>query len=474
MNRIRTLIIFTILSVFGFSGIFLSSCKKKLSEGMIVFTQVSRKVEDINLTNQESTGKKILAQIVALKPNTSDSQPSVLTKEFYSARSPEIACDGYRMLFSAQKKQGDRWQIWEMDLSNYKPRQVLSLSENCYDPAFLPNGRILFSRESVGGDLNSGLAIFSCKSDGSDLRQVTFNPYSYSASSVLSDGRVLVICRPLDSIPDDAEFMVLRPDGTKNELFYKASPGKHPGSRGRETATGSIVFVEADKSKSDGGELISINYNRPMHTFINLSSETDGSFSSVFPLKSGKLMVCYRKSDSDMYGLYEFDPENKTMGKTVYESKDYDIAEVVAVEKHERSRKLPSEVDMGVKTGLILCQNVNFQDPGASKIAGVTKIRVIGKDSTLGEINVEKDGSFYLKVIADTPFQIQTIDDKGNVTGNPCGWVYLRPNERRGCIGCHENQELVPENKVPLAVKNAPVNIPVHISKVVEKKVSLE
>jgi len=452
----------------------LSSCKKSLPEGTIIFTEISGKLKDINLTIQESAGQTFETRISALDPGKTGSNPEVLTAGFYSARSPEIAHSGDRMLFSARQKQSDTWQIWEMDLASLKSREITSLPENCYDPAFLPNGRILFSRESRSGEMNSGLAIFSCNSDGSDLRQVTFNPYGYSASTVLSDGRVLVICNQADSTANAAGFMVFRPDGTKNELFYKGLPGNHPGSKGRETATGSIVFVESDKIKSNGGELISINYNRPMHTYINLSTTTDGSFSSVFPLKSGKLIVCYRKSDSDMYGLYEFDPEKRTLGKLFYEAKDYDIAEVVAVEKHERQRKLPSEVDMGVKTGLILCQNVNFQDPHAPRIEGVSKIRVVGIDSTLGEIDVEKDGSFYLKVIADTPFQIQAIDNNGNVIGNPCGWVYLRPNERRGCIGCHENNELVPENKVPLAVKNAPVNIPVHINKVVEKKVSLE
>jgi len=92
----------------------------------------------------------------------------------------------------------------------------------------------------------------------------------------------------------------------------------------------------------------------------------------------------------------------------------------------------------------------------------------------MGTINVEKDGSFYLKVMADTPFRIQTIDEKGKVLNGPCGWIWLRPNERRGCVGCHEDPELVPDNKVPFSVKKAPVNVPVHINKVVEKKISLE
>jgi hypothetical protein len=52
--------------------------------------------------------------------------------------------------------------------------------------------------------------------------------------------------------------------------------------------------------------------------------------------------------------------------------------------------------------------------------------------------------------------------------------MWIRPNERRGCVGCHEDHEQTPENRVPLAVKNLPVNVPVHIKKINEKKVSLE
>jgi hypothetical protein len=468
MNRIRVLLIFTIISAFGFSGIFFSSCRKKFPEGIIIFTQVSGKLSDINLSAQEEAGQAIQAFIQVLNPAKPGSQPRTLTKEFYSARSPEISCDGTRMLFTAQKKQEDKWQIWEMNLGNSKSRQVASLPENCFDPAYLPNGRVIFARNRL---------MFSCNPDGSDLRQVTFNPYDYSAPTVLQDGRVLALSSQKNPENGEAVFMVLRPDGTKNELFYEGSGKGHPGTRGWETANARIVFIEAAQNKVDGGDLVSISYNRPLHSCVNLSSGMEGSFSSVFPLKSGKFLVSYRKSESDRYGLYEFDPENKTMGKIVYGSKDFDIAEAVAVEKHKRARKLPSEVDMGVKTGLILCQNVNFNELNASistKFPGVNKIRIMGKDSTLGEINAENDGSFYLKVIADTPFQIQAVDEKGNIIGKPCGWIYLRPNERRGCVGCHENQEIVPENKVSLAVRHAPVSVPVHVSKVVEKKVSLE
>ena len=444
---------------------------------MIVFTQVSGKLQHINLAAQGAAGQSIQARIATLNTDKPGSQPDVLTEGFYSARSPEISCDGEMMLFTAQQKEGDNWQIWEMNLSNSKLTRVTSIPENCFDPAYLPDGRVIFSKQTGKDNLNSGLTLFRCNPDGSDLKQITYNPYCYSSATVLNDGRVLALCRQPDSANGEDVFMVLRPDGTKNELFYSGTQGTRPVTLGWETMTGTIIFIETARDRTDGGDIISISYNRPLHSHHNLSSEIEGNFISVFPLKSGKYLVSYRKSESDRYGLYEFDPENKVLSKSVYSSNEFDIADIVAVEKHERAKKLPSEVDMGVKTGLLLCQNANLHDINESisaKLAGVNKIRIIGKDSALGEIDVEKDGSFYLKVIADTPFQIQTVDDKGNVVGDPCGWIYLRPNERRGCVGCHEDHELVPENKVPLAVKMAPVNVPVHISNVLEKKVSLE
>lgn len=444
---------------------------------MIIVTQVSGKLQGSDPSGMGTTGHNLQTNIALFNPLKPGEAPAILTGGFYSAKSPEISFDGTTMLFSALQKQDGTWQIWEMELGNLKSRQITSLPENCFEPAYLPNGRIVFSKESSKENLQAGRAITSCNPDGSDLLTVTFNPYDYSALSVLSDGRLLARSRNMNQGDEEAVYMALRPDGTKNVLFYNSSEGTYPLGRARETSTGNIVFIGSEKGKTDCGILGSMSYNNPLHSFVGLSAGTEGSFIAVFPVRSGKLLVSYRKTESDRYSLYEFDPEKMTLGQALYTSKDFDIAEVVAIEKHQRSRKLPSEVDFGVKTGLILCQDVNYRDLTGSDgkgLPGVNKIRIIGRDSTLGEVNVEKDGSFFLKVIADTPFRIQTIDDKGNVVGKECSWIYLRPNERRGCVGCHEDHEMVPENKVSLAVRQAPVNVPVHIGKVVEKKVSLE
>jgi len=64
----------------------------------------------------------------------------------------------------------------------------------------------------------------------------------------------------------------------------------------------------------------------------------------------------------------------------------------------------------------------------------------------VGEAPVEADGSFNVEVPADTPLLLQTLDERGLGLAT-CGWIWVKPKETRGCIGCHEDEELVPENE---------------------------
>jgi hypothetical protein len=475
MKKPGTTILFSFIMAIAFSCIFLTSCREKNKEGMIIFTRSTIKSDSLTFDKSDSWRYISQAQIVELDPAKPGASEKVLTGNFYSARSPEISYDGKYLLFAAQQKQNEPWQIWEMDLNNLKSRQVTSSKENCTDPAYLPSGRLVFSKYSVNDSLKAGYSLYTCDIDGSNMKRITFNPHTYLASKVLSDGRVLTIGRQVFPYQGVAMYMVLRPDGTKSELFYKGEEGSNLSGPGLETNDGKIVFIESGKDNPGEGNLISINYNRPLHSRVNLSSEIKGDFHSVFPQQSGNLLVSYRKSVSDRYALYKFDPEKRKLGKVIYTNNDFDALEAVVTGKHERPKKLPSEVDIGVKTGLLLCQDINFLDmPSSANSSRSSRIKIVGIDSTLGSVEVAEDGSFYLKVLADKPFQIQTVDKDGHVSSSSCGWIWLRPNERRGCVGCHEDPEIVPANRVSLSVKKLPVIIPMHINKVVEKKVSLE
>ena len=445
---------------------------------MIVFTRSSGKTKYLDYDTTDSWRYIPQAQIVALDLNNPAGSVKVLTTNYYSARSPQISFDGKYLLFAGQQKQNDPWQIWEMNLRDLKTRQIIASKENCTDPAYLPGGRLVFSKFAPNDTLKAGHSLYTCNLDGSNLKRITFNPHTYFASSILSDGRVLTVGRQIFPEKGDPMFIILRPDGTKADMFYKGTKDTFITSPGLETNNGRIVFIESDKVFRGKGNLISISYNRPLHSRVNLTSEIGGDFHAVCPLHSGRLMVSYRKSESDRYSLYEFDPDNKALGKVLYNNAEYDVLEAVETGKHDRPKKLPSELDMGVKTGLLLCQDINVSDMQSSgntaSFPKSSRIEIVGIDSTLGSVDVEEDGSFYLKVLADKPFQIQTVDKDGHILRGPSDWIWLRPNERRGCVGCHQDPEMVPVNRVPLSVKKSPVVIPGHINKVIEKKVSLE
>lgn len=455
--------------------VFSVSCSKS-TEGRLIITQAPETAIVPGKVRDDIQRYVQGAQIVMLNPERPSSE-IILTKDFYSACSPDVSWDGRHMLFAAQKQENDSWQIWEMDLRNKKYHQITSCAGNCIDPAYLPIDKFVFSKQSDNDSLKSGHALFVGKLDGSGIMRITFQPHSDYAATVMKDGRILAITQQL--IPADGEltYITMRPDGTKSDLFYKGDKGRSLIGRGRDNQNGVIYFTETDSTGSKA-DVVSISYNRPLESRVNLTGSLAGNFETVFPSNSGKLLVCYSEVPGKPFALYEFDVNEKKLGKQIYDNKEISILDVIQVSEHERPRKLPSEVDMGVKTGQIMCQNINFTGLGlsveASLLNKVKRFEVLGVDTSYGIVSVEPDGSFYLKVLADKPFRLQKLDGQGNVSGEPCAWLYLRPNERRGCIGCHEDRNLAPDNLVPLAVKKDPVIIPTYIEGIGEKKVELE
>jgi hypothetical protein len=72
------------------------------------------------------------------------------------------------------------------------------------------------------------------------------------------------------------------------------------------------------------------------------------------------------------------------------------------------------------------------------------------------EINrstIEEDGSFFVKVPADVPVRVQTLDDDGREI-SASAWFWIRPGETRACFGCHESRESAPVNRPIQAISH--------------------
>jgi Tol biopolymer transport system component len=382
-----------------------------------------------------------------------EDSPEVLTEDFSSACSPSLSHEGRFLCFQGRQNEGEAWQVWVLDLLKKTSLRVTELEENCTHPVPLPDGSLIFSREATVKD-RTVKELWHCQMDGTGLRQLTFDPSINHHASVLQEGRVLFTSRVQYPDPQSPVMMVMRPDGTKSELYFNGCCGTYPASDAAESEQGYIYFVGKE------GELARVNHKRPLHSFENLSAPLSGSFISVVP-DGSECLVSYQPSEESPFALYRFDPGTREAPSLIYQGEKNLIDPVLVTALPERPRILPSAVNPDNATGLLMSQDINHsQEPVHPGISGDTladRIRVSTLEEVLGIVEVKEDGSFYLKLDADTPFRIECLNQQGEVVRGPSDWIYLRPNERRGCVGCHADPELAPKNYQPLAVKEDPV-----------------
>jgi hypothetical protein len=446
------------------TGIFWFSPEQPLKRDMLILTAVPSEIDLIH-DDLGLDGKYIpKAKIIAIDNDHPEGEALNLTEEFYSARSPEISYDGIEMVFCGQKGKDDLWQIYVMDLQTLQTRQITSSPVNCTDPAWLPDGRIAYSRLIEEEKVGKIHVLYSCNPDGTQKERLTYDPNSTISSTVVGDGRILVLSERLYPTRGKKQIMALRVDGTKAELFYQSGDMSIPGNRVWESVEGKVFFIEKSIQEPETSRLVSVDYGHPLSSWEELSINDQGIFHSLFPGTAGQLFVSCQKHDNSTYGLYEFDLEEKKIVNDVYINEDYHLIEPVLLRERKLPMQLPEIVDKSKEKGTLLCHDSDLSMIELKGDSGdrysTFKVQVFGMDNMLGEVQVEKDGSFYIEVDADTPVRFQTVNARGELLRGPSAWIWVRPNEKRSCIGCHANRELAPENRVPDALYGGMVSLP--------------
>ena len=454
------------ISLAAFITVLLFSCEEGVKEGTILITSRSHQIDRAPENLDERPKRLEGSEIVMFDPAHPNNSLLSISKDFYSATSPSISFNARKMVFSAQKHKGDLWQIYEMRLADLKYEQISNAKSNCLEPAYLPDDRIVYSKES---HLKNGAvqhALFVIDPENSSEERITFSPGSYLSAKVLHDGRLITINQQEFLDKGEPNLMVMRPDGSKEMRFYKSNQTGKNLLSAKQMQSGDIYLLESNKA--DKARLVTVSYANPMASRQKLSKNIQGDIISIDPLANGNVLLCYKKLNEEYPGLYEFDPIEQQLVRTIYKNKKYIFSDAVLVGSRSRPRKIPSEVKIEEETALLLCQDINFTNQGNNAADGelekAVSIEVLGLDKSLGIVDVEKDGSVYLQVKADTPFQIQTLDENGKIVYGPSSWINLRPNERRACVGCHTGNNIVPENRQPLAVTKDPIQIPTIIT----------
>jgi hypothetical protein len=410
------------------------------------------------------------SRLVRLAPGPKPQAVLNLTTEFFAAADPYVSFDGTKVVFAAQEHRGGSWQVWEMNADGSGKRQVTRLSGDCLRPAYLAREGIVFTFRESGHAVSQ---VYVCKLDGSEAHPITFGPGNFQVETVLKDGRVLVSASsPLaPEAKQSAELYTLRHDGTGLASFR--CDHRHPAVRSQATELddGSVVFVKSTHpQRGVGGELAAIRRGALHNSSI---SPLQSISWSPRPLEARELIVARKNmapgSSPGRFDLYTFDSARGQFGELIYRDPKLSSVEAVPVAAHSVPRWYWSTLNPKAHAGYFVCLDSRHSGdvPQGRISAPIARVRVLLLDSTtsqeraLGEAPVEKDGSFYIAVPPDRPVRFELLDASGKVIRAQRSWIWARPGEERGCVGCHEDKAVAPENRWPLALRS--FDTPTHL-----------
>ncbi len=431
-------------------------------------------------------------QIVLLSPGA---PPHVLPTGLHSACDPQLSFDGKQLLLAGRKSAEDSWNIYEMTVDGSGLRQITRGIGDCRNPNYQSDyyqisdedvawRQITFVRSSSDERNEYGTApvtsIYSCKLDGTDVTRLTFNLSSDRDPHLTWDGRLVYASwqrRTLQhGLPGRIVLLGINVDGTDGGPMVVDS-GRRIKQMPCSTSNGLLIFVEADRVAWDGaGALSCVSLRRPIHTYRQLTQPADGLFHSPSALPDGKILVSRRTADgTEPHAVYRFDPDSKQMDRLFGDAQHHYLqAQCVA------ERPLPdgrsSSVNKSDPRGKLFCMDVYTNDLNKSSWmprGAVKKVRILqgiprsmpdsagdtagnarklAERRLLGEVPVEADGSFHVEIPANTPIELQLLDED-EISLRSCGWIWTPNHFNQGCIGCHEDPELTPENRMVLALE---------------------
>ena len=480
----------------------------------IVFTQLPLQAAAVPATGASRADYGAGGRIVRLDP---DGAFTVLTTGFESACGCDVSFEGERILFSGRRRAGEPWNIFEMLADGSAVRQITKGAGNCRSPAYQatlytivstePWYEIMFVSDRGDGltEYGTGPArhLYSCRLDGTGLRRLTLNLSDDLDPLLMDDGRVLLASwRRRDLQHGYAgrwSLFGVNTDGADYAL-YSAGGGAHSVGMPCETADGLVVYVEAGGETWDGaGRLAAVTTRRPMHSYQPIAADANYVYHSPARATGGAVLVSRRPANgTGSHALGRLDPHSGAFepiwddpawhdvharrlgprrvpdGRSSVVNEKYPTGKLYCLNAYQMEPALHGQLaageirqvrvlegvawPAGAKGGLDAAQRRAYAGaltgPGASRdnLAGLAVRRV------LGVAPVHEDGSFQIEVPADVAIELQTLDANGMALRS-CGWIWAKHREPRGCIGCHEDPELTPENRFVLAVQQPAVQL---------------
>jgi formylglycine-generating enzyme required for sulfatase activity len=422
----------------------------------------------------------------------------------------DLNFDADKMLFSSIGTH-NRWQVFEIKTDRTGLRQITPADEpdiDCYDPVYLPDGRIIFDSTSTfqgvpcvgGSDWVANLHLMNA--DGTSIRRLCFDQDNDWYPVVMPSGRIMYLRW---EYTDSAHYfsrvmMSMNPDGTgqmelygsnsywPNSLFYaRPVPGKSSkfvgivsGHHGVARMGEMVVFDVSKGRQENSGAVQRIpGRGKPVEDRIKdeLVADSWPKFLHPYPLSDKYYLVSSKPTPSSQWGLYLVDTFDNML--LLKEEPGYALFEPLPFRKTDRPPVIADKVKLAETNATVYLHDI-YTGPGLKDVARgtVKQLRLfqyeysyrnqgghyfVGMEGgwdvrrVIGTVPVESDGSAMFKIPANTPVALQPLDQEGKALQLMRSWFVGMPGEVVSCVGCHEKQNSAATPKLGIAARKAPV-----------------
>lgn len=367
-----------------------------------------------------------------------ENRQRLLVPGFAASADPAVSFDGQRLLFAGKTHSQDPWQIWEITLSEGKPRRITSGNDDCIRPFYLPDDRIVYARK-----IDGRFVIETSDLVGGKALPLTYIGSNALPTDVLRDGRILFESTYPLGIQGNAELYTVYSDGSGIES-YRCDHGNARHS-GRQNKSGDIVFASAHGlAKFTSARAQEVPISAPLGEYTDNVLETE----------SGDWILSWRPNATSSFRLMRWVPGSKDLEPLLTQADANLVQPTLLVERGVPNRH-PSGLHDWPNANL-LCLNAytsKYQfTPGSIHAVRMYARDAEGMTRLLGTAPVERDGSFFVQVPTEQPIQIELLDATGKTLKRESGFFWMRRGEQRGCVGCHAGPETAPENAVPMTL----------------------
>jgi hypothetical protein len=355
-------------------------------------------------------------------------------------RDPAVSWDGQRVLFAWKKSLNeDDYHLYELNVASNLVRQITEGKGVAdYEPAYLPNGDIIFTStrcvQTVDCWWTEASNLYTCDANGRYLRRLGFDQVHTVYPQVMDDGRVIytrwdyndrgqVFVQPL---------FQMNPDGTGQTEFYgnnswfpttiahaRGIPGTQKALAilcGHHTSqAGKLAVIDPARGRQ---EAAGVQLVAPVRTTVAEHVDAYGQHGELwqypYPLNEQECLVTYaplgwerperRKGDAD-FCIYWMDFAGRR--ELLASDPRLPCSQPVPLMPRARPMAWANRVDYSLSTGTFYVQDV-YAGPGLAGVprGTIRKLRVVALDFRAAGVGENHSSGPAGGALASTPISI--------------------------------------------------------------------